>query len=911
MTGKRFISVLAEQSQLKSLLFYGRDSNNNKEGEKTVLQQMYEKQKVGATRTLYWHEMLFNNAINNVRNNAIEQYFFNVKELDPKAVSQDKLKNIIYGKGARWDNILYASCGREIKSGFKDTELDTYLNDCVEVLKEADEDNLSYSTANDKDNDSRNRFIRLLNERGIICRVNDQTRGLCDNPLKYRQNGLNLKETSQLYEFLLEASQIAPLYPLGYFLLQNGQFDEVRKENNHAFFLVHSVSPDYALAQECIFRCLKALFFKKELKIDGRLYIPLKVFFERKSTQYAYMPYLSAIQMNKHVPCEIDLTKVGMITLDKSVTDAEEHLRTPLKREESTFTVKFFIDAEKTAYLQNQVLRNPDCEPGSFRPESPARRVTIDSPYEDEPLKTTIHSARFHIAKRNRNEFFEWIRGFGEFAGEVTENSKSSFGGFGRESGSEAAEASGTGRQSDSCFEDSLCQPYNSIVIKEKLEKKDGDLVKKLPPTNLEIFWLQFVLENYPNLSRLFLDDSTLAHVSAIVNNYADESHHRAKHAFDPFAVDETDFSPLVYDLPNTELETLRKFKQYIKDAQLVTYRKFDEEGNDVEYRIYPYAFTNSEREGSNQRDRAGDVSIMAYSLTEQRIIVIPPDKLQNLSEPIQETDLNKPEKLYLAFASYEGENRKTLKRISKDIIKDTFWFDEKKNEAAELRLQAKKKNLYLWIEKNSSSTFDECAARFLHYYNAADQKTASFFRYYYKLLKDDGKLFKTGIHQEGVLPFTRQELIRKTNILFLLYAYHQGKEKKSESAKWDGIVEKHTDYQTTLTNIVLRQAEQDKLCKVTFCLKKEALEQNTRTDILDRIFELTASYNCVINTRNAKDDENSKMNFTLAYDRFDFRKIHRILLGLSDIVEVTGPAETKTLIEKRLENREKMNFCT
>lgn len=905
MTGKRFISVLAERSQLKSLLFYGRDSNNNKGAKKSALQQMYKMQKVGATRTLYWHEMLFNNTINNVRNNVIEQYFFNVKGLDPKSVSQKKLNNIIYGKGARWDNILYASCGREIKSGFKATELDKYLEEYVDVLKNVNTDDLLYSETHNKDDGSRSRFIRLLNEREVIQQVDTKNRQImfCNNPLSQ----LTSEEIKQLYEFLLEASQIAPLYPLGYFLLQNGQFDKFRAQNNHAFFLMYHVSPDYALAQECVFRCLKALFLKKKLKIDGKLYIPLKVFFGRKSPQYAYTPYLGAIQAEGHIHCEIDLTRITVITLDKKVTDAEKNMQMPLKREESTFTVKFFIDAEKMAYLQNQVLRNPDCS--TFRPESPVRSVTIDSPYEDGPLEATIHSARFHVRTRNRNEFFEWIRGFGEFAGKVTDDGESGFDGFCRESESVRAEASKTGRQLDLCFEDSLCQPYNSIVMKNMLEKEDGDFVKKLPPTNLEIFWLQFVLKNYPNLSRLFLDDSTLTHISAIVKNYVYESHNSAKHAFNPFAVDEKVFSPLVYDLPNAALETLRKFKQYIKDAQPVTYRKFDEKGSDVEYRIFPYAFTYSEREGSNQRDRVGDVSIMAYSLTEQRIIVIRPDTLENLSKPIQKTDLNEKEKLYLAFARCEKEENReeTLKKISSD----TFWFDEKKNEtetaagdeAAEPELKAKKKNLYLWIEKNSSSTLDECTARFLYYYDAADKMVVSFFHYYYELLKDGGKLFKTRTQQEGALPFTRQELIRKTNILFLLYAYHQEKEK----SKWDTVVNdpQHAKYKSILTNIVLQQAEQDKLCKVTFCLKKEALEQKAKTDILDRIFELVAPYNCVIDTRN------DEMNFTLAYDRFEFRKIHRILLGFSDIIKVTGPAETKTLIEKRLDNRKKMNFCT
>jgi len=820
--------------------------------------------------------------------------FFRIlkKMIDEVYHESKKPDNLVYDRQqTKWYNLIYTAFG----AAEKVEDVDTIINPCKKFLLNG---RIMTSDGDGVIEIAQKRFAELC-----VARERENTDKIFNN--------ISAVEMEQLCALISFASQVSPLHPIGFFLLQSDLLARIAYEKEN-MILTKGVSANYAFSQECLFRVLKAIGEKRVLKIneENETYIPLKIVFEQKSPLYAETPYFYAKKEKSNEIKKFDMSQNDIVVVGSVVSNKEALPFDFCEKEEKiTYIVEFLIDAEKTAYLENIIERHPAAVPFCQR-SGPKDILFIESPYHEEKLKVLRQEYKFEIQKQNSKNFEEWVRGFGDFAKMKSKHlyhpEKKSL-----------ADKEKENNLNDLEFQHALCQPYNSKFLRSSLELK-GDI----KPTNLELFWLGFILEQYPNLTCFFLNSESLHKIEHALKIFNGNN----SFDFNPFS-ELKRFSPPIYDI---DMEPFRFLKKAIKNRLIVSYtRKVFIEKTDTfledDEKIMPYAFSY------NAIDHVSYV--MAYSLKEQRLISIPVtrnkrNEIRTGSENEESLkSMSEDEKLYFCIVRYNALRRKgkfvnqgkdkdkIIKVRQKNILqifssKERFFF---RTEGHEI----KQKNMFMWVNSNSkSSDFSSCAERFIYYFDKLKKllednietenvvNTFSFihsvFSFYFEMLENNQEKYIRQSRMEGIHPFSLEELKHKTNILFLLFVsfYQKFKEVIPWNTWMNDIVKlvanEEPDYGRIIDDEIRYLIEECKKFEVEFKVKPSV---GLCDEVFDRIYDIFAAYNC----------SRKKDLFVVSFERFDFRKIHQRLLALSDIIVVTAPKETVNIINKRLRNVEKL----
>lgn len=834
MPKKTFQSVVSDKLNLKFAFFYGLDVKQKHK--KSLLKELF-----GKTPRSYEYMKTFlmkSAEFGNFETYDAKKYSHTIpKDLRCNSISYNNENSL------KWYNIVYLNYGTVLSGTY--SPADETIEICKREIASIHETQrlCEYGKASE-------RFIKLCIQRNIINGNDKKGFKLIKNI--FNADVFSNKEKDNLYDFVYLLSHITVLNPIGSFLatrLEN--IYQIRKRRKA--FIVKGITPETALSNEGVFRCLKAIHEKRYLFIGRKKYVPKEVFYKKTSPLYPEYPYVKSI-------CGTTFNIGKSAILIGETIKKDSIFENNISVEKRKYLVEYYIDQRYTYYL-NEKIRHYK---GDINIKLISGRIKeIESPYYPTPLKCNVYQAQHDISYEENDEFCEWIRSFGEFAKIVKGSNKIEE--------HKKHYPSITHKINDVSFEDALCNPYNSLHFKPKTYRNE-DI--DLPPSNLEIFWLKYALEKYSGLAESFMDENQICKLQELCKKYckAQES------SFNPFDMSDFFLDVPVFDIDRKYISLVKIFIEHIKNSRILEYSHIEDK-REIEERILPYAIDYDLNEKTPK--------VMAYSLKEHRIIVFDLYSFGiKKGSRIRTAKLNENEKAYLSAANLEL-----------NILKGKIYSASKKQDRYEFDIKNKnahRKNCYNWIKANRKNGTDESISRFLHYYKkimdnfpkSKKNLAENIFAYYYKLFSNNMERFCDEQKKQGVAPVSDEEIFHKTNMLFLFYVSHKNslsKQPKNEKEYIDMI-----NYQ------IRYQAATMKERKVILKLKENVV---LTIEILDRIYEIFSSYNCIVET-----NPNETM-FIVVYEKFNYRKIHSIVLALSDIIEVDSPKETKILIAKRIKN--------
>jgi len=908
MPQKQFTSILLDKERVKECMIYGVNTINDDKTEKR-------KQSNVSIRTL----QSFFAIVDKTLQKNVEFFYHDLL----KKISKRKLPtNITYSHKEKWYNCIFSCYGLKAKddsiiNDFEDNPEENIMtialmDDYLEIIKKCSE---GYTTQNsyieelvgDDKVGNKKRFIESCIERNVI--KFEKGNNKADYKKKYTLSE-NIFDNSDickneiflnLYHFVDFMSEFTCLSVLGYYFRNSLKKYCIKKnflnekDFETKFILTKGVNPDIVLAQEGVFRVLKAIYEKRYVFVDNHLYLPLRAFYTEKTkldgTQY---PYAEMLDPEREKLVIFDLCKNYVITVGEELC-SEPTIKASIDQITHRFRVEFFINDENMPYLYKEIEKGKEWKDES-KPDSEYSNdiEELDTPYygKIECIKKVI---RYTIPETDKSKFLEWIRSFGDFAYIVEPNSFDVF-----EYNAVVIEdddtAEGSTEVKDVEFQNALFNPYNSKGLFYKTDLS-------LPPTNLEVFWLKFVMENYQNIVKMFFNETQIKKIKVVINEYCETQ----KGKFNPF-------NCLKYKIADTTEALAPELKTYIQIILNSSYEfSINDENRECEC-IFPYSLDFNCDDNSFR--------MMVYDISGKRIKAINPliipqkndennpqltyvDKLYFFCCAIEKTIINSKKSFDNNFVTeLLGRieiNGNAYGRITNSdglnfIVNDLFdkvkalqnkqidkWIRYNFFKAANEEIIETFKSVYMYINKiNVREVWDE---------------TLKPFSYYFKMF--DGEYencqFVQKTKKDGVAPFSINELRQKTNILLLIASAITNNNDTLEK-----IVENLSDefIKETISEETVYSATNLKETTVTLKLK-DGIEFSNK--ILERIYQTFGHYNCICDFQNA-----NEIKFIIIYERFNFRKIHKLILALSDIVEVLEPDETKAVIEKRICNMKK-----
>lgn len=691
-------------------------------------------------------------------------------------------------------------------------------------------------------------------------------RSEADNVCKY------ISSQTQIVSAISFLDKFVPLSVLGYLIQQR----IVKEEGKLAPppIIIRGLSPFIGLQYENIYRSIKAASEKIPIRIgDKKIYEP-----------------------------EIWVSGESFIGRNEYIYISESKER-QLKAEDggSIYQIEvYFFWNRNTEYIERRIwerwtpIKNYYMRKIKFDYESPYYTNTKTS-------KWNVQKATYHIAKSEWPEFERWCDSFGDFA--VVLNNKVEIKTKVMELPTipliELDEKS-MGRKVIKDWK--LLSRYNSMAADKQL---------KTYPTKAEWGWLAFVLEKFPNFTKIFLSDDVYEKLKRMVEDLVDGDNIFYKDR----SSGESWFDGQIYDLVSAN--QAEKYRKILDDIRNKRCCRSSSEKTGIHYSI-PYvldmnynAFT---RKAVNE-----PFKIMVYDLEEKRSCAV-------------------------NYGSFYTTNEG--KRIIKE---DLFPLSERYYYICAYSVRLEWKDSKAEGKKSVSSQFKKAYETFQKSINQMDisirsQMETMFlnsFQFIYQYLdEDEAGISKNESEREvnGVPLFQNKEIIYKTLILkkmeehteqladkefrqallriaeedikdFIVGAgeFNIRKDKK-EKAEVDFFCEKYQfkdDVQKT--GEILTQNEAVFCNELKKCIAKFRLKPGCFTEKnLDILYDYFREFHCFGQYK--EEVGRDEVLFSVEYPRFEFRRVHQILLALSSMIDfdTVWPEETKNVLQKRLEGKVK-----
>ena len=684
-------------------------------------------------------------------------------------------------------------------------------------------------------------------------------------------------EVDHLCEFISSRTQIVsaisfldkfvPLSVLGYLLRQRIMKEDRKFEPLP--IIIRGLSPFIGLRYENIYRSVKAASEKVSIKIgDKKIYEP-----------------------------EIWVSGQSFIAKNEDIYISESKER-QLKNEDEggiyQIEVYFFWNSD-TEYIEKRI-----CECWIPIKTFYEKEIKLDyeSPYYTNMRKRkwNVQKATYHIPKSDWPEFERWCDSFGDFA--VVLNNKTELSALPL---IELDEKS-SGRKVIKDWE--LLSRYNSLAADSQL---------KTYPTKAEWGWLAFVLEKFPNFAKIFLSDDDYVELKRMVKELVDGDNIFFKDG----RRGESWFEGQIYDIDT--LAQAKKYRRILDDIRNKRCCQSKSERTGVHYSI-PYVldmnYTAFTRKAVNE-----PFVIMVYDLKEKRSCAVQ----------------------YKDFYTTDG-GRKEVQENLFTLCERYYYLC-----AYCVRLQWKTDNKNEERERNYAAEFVDAFETFKKAVKKMDELLrtemenvlTNSFRYMYQYAVQNGQDKSVNDRERevnGVALFQDVEFFYKSRILKKMTSkLRRLKQKKFQedlmaipeedikdfivgTGRFDSRLEKDkSDGKSQIEifrekfGLTLKKDEtfaqneavfcnELKKCIVKFRLKKGWFTEKN----LDILYDYFREFHCFGQYK--EEAGKDEVLFSVEYPRFEFRRVHQILLALTSMIDfdTVWPEETKKVLQKRLEGKEK-----
>lgn len=683
-------------------------------------------------------------------------------------------------------------------------------------------------------------------------------------------------EIDHLCEFISSRTQIIsaisfldkfiPLSVLGYLLRQRIIKEDGKLEPLP--IIIRGLSPFIGLRYENIYRSVKAAAEKVPIKIgDKKIYEP-----------------------------EIWVSGQSFIARNEDIYISESRERQlKAENEGSIYQIEvYFFWNSDTEYIEKRIC---ECWIPIKTFHEKEIKLDYESPYYTNTRKWNVKKATYHIPKSEWSEFERWCDSFGDFAVRFYKTELSVL---------PLIELDKKSLRRKVIKDWELLSRYNSLAADSQL---------KTYPTKAEWGWLAFALEKFPNFTKIFLSNDVYEELKTIVEKLVDGDNIFFKDG----CGGESWFDGQIYDIES--IDQARKYQRILDDIRNRRCCRSSSEKTGIHYSI-PYvldmnynAFT---RKAVNE-----PFKIMVYDLEEKRSCAVNYGDFYTTNEGqrIIQEDLFSFSERYYYICAYNV-------RLE--------WNDSKKEGKKSVTSQFKK--AYKTFQKSITQMDKSIRAQM-------EKVFLNSFQFIYQYLtEDEAGVSKNEAERKtnGVPLFQNKEIIYKTLILKKMVKYtewlaNEGfvkdllriaeedikdfivgsgrfdvRKDRKEKAEADRFCEKYNlkdDVQKTGQILTKNEAvfsNELKKCIVKFRLKKGFFTEKN----LDILYDYFREFHCYGQYK--EDDkegrERDEVLFSVEYPRFEFRRVHQILLALTSMIDfdTVCPGETRNVLTQRLEGKEK-----
>lgn len=806
-----------------------------------------------------------------------------------------------------------------------------------------------------------------------------ETLSLKDNNWTWR-NLAEEKECSEfrvrkVYESFLDMLRFfagfAPLSSLGVNFLKHMNVPDFGQD----FVKIRNLPPDFGLEQEYLYRILYAKVNHRSIIYDRQKFAPIRIIYRNKDMnglpEHSYLEAVKIVdgRMEEKV-CLLPLytgvyLKPGDRTLnvvlpDESACQDNVHM--------VPCTVDFYWN-QYTEYLRDRRengWRNEIVQTTALQEE-----VEFESPYYPGVTKWNLERVSYLLREEDLPGFRLFIDSFGEFARLRKEDDADSHKEDSADSRKQDDADSHKEDDTDSHKEDntdsqlvktgayeneilpdlpgtpecgkkgeikeyeSLLSIYNSYSLQNRLEKLEhtendppGQMV--LPPREAELEWLVFILNNYPNTCRVFLEDTALA---ALKNKAMKEMS-----AVGWFDENNFEYHARVADIPERVVKKYRGILNAIREKKILTYAY----GN-KQVHILPYAFEYDVTRHLSGR-RSEPIDVMCFHLDEMRTLNIGYQKIRIKDARTQEDiSFTETEKLYHILAFGIRCAAKGMETMNPDAFQDNESVWTRMNAVIEScwkRSPRNNDNYIRCIRKYYDNPYKNQTGSPLDLYRHKYEETQTelkkrklredreflvrTFGYYYKMACAGSNTDMSFFGKNGTISSTAASVLENdygkqlsiscwkyqylllklfSESQFALRSSSMGDRVSSALARvedkeiWQLIcgedIAASNEGSEGIENEIAFFNEEFQNETVTFRLREPTAEN------IDLVYRLFRNYNCAGRTMK------NGLCFTVTYEAFSYRKIHMLLMALGSRIEVTGPEETVKIINVRLKNKE------
>lgn len=718
------------------------------------------------------------------------------------------------------------------------------------------------------------------------------------------------------YKYFIEwisfFSSFAPLSVLG----SNFLWKMRKPIDNHIFF-IRGLNHEIGLEQESIYRCLCAIKDKKQLKYDGKLYHPIRLIYmdnqmdvenaslyliAQRKGKISYLP------IKEHYICVTEKNWTENIEINqKDCWEKEEKF--------TEYTVDFYTNSMKkkgelTEYLNIRRRKGFWSKSDTTSLDSPEIFIgesELSSPYYPKNYNWETYRKTYQIKQSDQEGFKRYIMSFGEFA-----RLHGTIGNTEKEDNNTVildTEEDNDNYKVEKQEKYSLCNIFTAKGILEMnphiLElSKLRDMT--FPPSEAEIEWIRFILECYPNMSRIFLTEKECDGIRKKIEDfYQKELIEKQDKKW--FNENLWNFKSKVVDCREKAVQKYQKIYSAIQKNTLFRYI------HKKEVIVLPYAMEyNVTRHMEFKNEEP--FQIMCYDWKAKRNCLIKYNDIK-VEKVIEMEEFKETitifDKLYHALAyvvrnALEGNKRRTVefsKNIT-DMLKCLYEPDNRSKESNYIRCIYKKINKYnkeycdiyekkekILEENDRKKEIEEFFENVFDYWKDPEQKAGKLEMKYHTFLLEcflqACKVLKTSRKGKKLLNILDQ--IKAEDVFGWLLQTEQIQETKN--IKRDNDDKDEEDDDKDIVGEIAYYNERLKRDEVTFCLV-----QNKR-QYIETVYDVFKQYICT------GDIKNDKIYFTVTYERFNYRDIHKNLMALRDIIEIDciEPEEEKDIIQRRI----------
>ena len=653
-------------------------------------------------------------------------------------------------------------------------------------------------------------------------------------------------------------SDFAPLSVIG-----ANFYRRLKKAQKEDYILIRNLPFGFELEQEYIYRALYAIINNLTVIYEDMEYVPIRVEYRNRAlTGIKEKLYLLAKRI-KWIDGKMKLGETEYLELTNGLyltpgdnTYKKTEAETGIKEKTSSVTnviVDFYYNS-KTDYL---IRRRRDGWTPAKWISTENQALVMKSPYYPEDTVWSCDREVYQVAEEDLAGFYDFVNSFGDFAKLISEPKEIS-------ESPVIHSIQGKGKIKEY---QSLLSVYNSNALIESIETP-------LPPRNVELEWVMFVLKNYPQMCSLFLSDELKDRLhNALLKKVENKGW---------FLEENFRYCSRVKDLFPGVVEKYRNVMEAVDKKRVLMYAHKNQP-----VRIFPYALEYdvvSHITGSTREP----IDIMCYSLDEKPNISILFKDIRTTDQCSQEEfEFDEYDKLYhiLAYAVRCAVEERQETDVSVMRIISKIWKEDPRggdNYNRCIRKRLKKATDYPkaydafsgFAEKHGDKRLIAYQKNVFRYWNEQADNTLSLQYQYQTLLLSCFHAACEALYHPDM----------REGLLSLL-------EHVTSPDIWRFISGQMID---DIPNEIAFYNEKMKNASISFYLKEGY------GYMIDQIYRLFRDFVCV------GDLKKDGIQFTVTYEQFYYRKIHMLLMVIADKIHRIAPQEIAEILAARLNNKEK-----